>query len=382
MGNSTTRPKATRRKYVLLLIIGLIAALAWWFWPGGASKNGLGFGFRGQATPVAVATVKQGAIDRSISALGTVTAVKTITIRPRVEGTLLELYFADGALVKKDEVLALIDPEPFQIKLDQALGQQAQHQAQMDLAKRDLARLEKLYKQDSVALQQLDDARAKYKELMGLAKSDAAAVADARLQLAYTQIKAPVAGRLGIRKLDIGNLVSAGDSNGLVVLTQDQPIDVKFAIAQINLPELLDKYNNESALTVLLLDQSNTELIASGELTAIDNQIDTATGTVQLKAQFANSKRNLFPNQFVQVRLLLGQQEGLLVPLRAIQMGSAGEYVYVVDENNEVAMVTVSTLVDDGVNAVVKTELQAGARVVVQGTDRLRSGSKVEIIED
>lgn len=384
MGDSTTRPKATRRKYLWLFIILLAIALAWWLWPdSGVKKDGLGFGFGGaQSTPVAVAKLEMGAIDRSISALGTVTAVKTITIRSRVEGTLLALNFNDGQIVKQDDVLAIIDPEPFQIKLDQALGQQAQHKAQMVSAKLDLDRFEKLYKQDSVALQQLDDARARYNELLGQSKSDAAAVEDARLQLEYTKIKAPAAGRLGIRKLDIGNLIRAGDSDGLVVLTQDQPIDVVFSITQSNLPELLSKYNSESALQVQLYDRSNTEVVATGELKAIDNQIDTATGTVQLKARFSNSDRSLFPNQFVQVRLLLGEQTGLIVPLRAIQMGSSGEYVYRVDAEDEVSMAPVTSLVDDGVNAVVKTDLEAGDRVVVQGTDRLRTGSKVEIIED
>lgn len=379
MDKSTTRPSGMRRKLLLLLII-LIALLLWWFWPTD-KKDKLAFGFGAQATPVAVAPVKQGAIKRSLNALGTVTASQTIVIRPRVEGTLLELNFVDGQVVAKDDVLALIDPEPFVISLNQALGQQIQNQAQLDLANSDLVRYERLFKQDSIAKQQLDDARAKVSQLKGQAKIDAAAVADAELQLSYTQIKAPAAGRLGMAKIDVGNLVGPADTDGLVVLTQDQPIDVIFALSQGNIPDLLPKYN-QGTLKVQLLDQTNNKVLGTGDLVAIDNQIDTATGTVQLKASFDNQDRLLFPNQFVQVRLLLGDVEGLVIPVRAIQMGSQGEYVYQLDAEDKVFMTPVLTLVEDDANAVVAANLKVGDRVVIQGTDRLRTGSKVEIIED
>lgn len=341
----------------------------------------MSFGFGGQTTPVAVAEVRHGSIDRSLSALGTVVASQTVVVRPRVEGTLLELNFSDGQLIEKDDLLALIDPEPFEISLEQALGQQLQNQAQLDLAKNDLARYEKLYKQDSIARQQLDDARANVSQLEGQAKIDAAAVADARLQLSYTQIKSPGDGRLGMAKIDEGNLVGPGDSDGIVVLTQDQPIDVNFAVSQGNIPALLPKYNAGS-LRVQLFNQINNEVLATGDLVAIDNQIDTATGTVQLKASFDNQDRSLFPNQFVQVRLLLGAEDGLIIPIRAIQMGSSGEYVYKIDADDKVVMVPVQTIVDDGENAVITADLKIGERVVVQGTDRLRTGSQVEVIEE
>lgn len=395
MGDLSTRPKGLRRNF-LLLLVALLAVLVWWFWPAGKNNNA-GFGFGNQVTPVAVAVVESGSIDRGLTALGTITASETVVVRPRVEGTLLELNFADGQIIQKDQVLALIDPEPYAIALDQSLGQQMQNQAQLDLAKQDLARYEKLYKQDSIAKQLLDDARAKYLQLQGQAKIDESAVADARLNLSYTEIKAPISGRLGMAKVDVGNLVGPSDADGLVVITQDQPIDVLFSVTQSNLPNVLAKFNqaktldvNNSSTVANTADRqtmqvqlfNRDEIIATGELVAIDNQIDTATGTVQLKASFANLDRNLFPNQFVQVRLLLGTESGLVVPIRAIQMGSKGEYVYQLDADNKVLMTPVQTIVDDGINALVMSELQLGDRVVVQGTDRLRTGSKVEVIED
>lgn len=379
MDKPTGRRNKLRRSLLFWLIV-LALILVWWFWPS-TNKPNLGFGMRAQSTPVAVTAVESGSINRSIQALGTVTAVNTVTIRPRVEGTLLKLNFTDGQFVQQGDLLALIDPEPFQIKLDQALGQQIQHNAQLALAQQDLARYEKLYKQNSVARQQLDDARAKLTELQGQAKIDAAAVADAKLQLGYTRITAPATGRLGIRKIDEGNLIRAGDTDGLVVLTQNDPIDVVFAITQSNLPRVLSSDQQLAHLPVQIFDQVNNQVIATGNLYAIDNQIDTSTGSVQLKARFTNQDQSLFPNQFVQVRLLLGEEQGLIVPLQAIQRGSRGEYVYKVNPDNKVTMVNVLSLVDDGENAVVEADLAIGEKLVITGIDRLRENSLVEIIE-
>ncbi len=378
MKNPTTLPFGLRRKYLFLLLIILI--LLWWFWPSKQNSNNR-FNFANLTTPVSAVEIKNGELNISLNALGTVTAAKTVTIRSRVDGTLLDLKFTDGQLVNKDDVLAVIDPEPFKIKLNQALGQQAQTSAKLILAKQDLKRYEKLYKQDSVAKQVLDDARAKYAELLGQAKIDAAAVADAKLQLDYSQIKAPIAGRLGISRVDVGNLIKASDTDGLVVLTQNNPIDVIFSIAQTNLPKLLAAYKATPDLTVEIYNQTSQKLLATGVLKAIDNQIDAATGTVQLKASFANSNDILFPNQFVQTKLILGKQSGLLVPLRSIMQRSSGQYVYQIKPDNTVSMVTVKTLVDDGENAIVLADLKPGSKIVLEGTDRLKEGSKVEIIE-
>ena len=383
MIESSTRPAGGRRRLWVWVALCAAAALALWlFWPRGVDQSG-GRGFRGgagQATPVSVVAVTSGRIDRALRALGTVTAPATVTIRSRVDGPLQSLHFTDGQSVQAGDLLAVIDPRPFQIQLQQAQGQQAQHAAQLENARLDLARYERLFKQDSVARQQLDAARAQVRELQGQAKIDQAAVEDARLQLGYTRITAPVSGRLGLRKVDVGNMVHASDADGLVVLTQNQPIDVVFAVAQTRLPALLAARRADPGLQAQLLGQAGGPVLATGQLIAVDNQIDVATGTVQLKARFDNADESLFPNQFVQVRLRLGLEEGLLLPLRAVQRSSAGEYVYRVDAQRKAHVVPVTTGVDDGNRVVIESGVQAGDSIVLEGTDRLREGSLVEIV--
>ena len=383
MINATTRLRGTRRIILAwAAACGLAVFALWYFWPGdGAEPGGRGFRMSGQATPVSVTQAVTGRIDRVLRALGTVTPLATVTIRARVDGPLQSLNFADGQAVRAGDVLAVIDPKPFRIQLDQALGLQMQHAAQLEQARRDLARYEQLFKQDSVARQQLDTARALVRQYQGQAKSDQAAVADARLQLGYTEIRAPVDGRLGLRKVDVGNMIRSSDADGLVVLTQSQPIDVVFSIPQTRLQALLEARQTEPDLEVRLFGEAAGTMLAAGTLVAVDNQIDVATGTVQLKARFDNADESLFPNQFVQVRLRLGAQDGVTLPLRAVQRGSQGEYVYRVDADSKAHVVPVVTGVDDGERVVIESGLQAGDTVVVEGTDRLREGSTVEIIQ-
>ncbi|WP_368640153.1 efflux RND transporter periplasmic adaptor subunit [Castellaniella ginsengisoli] len=383
MINATTRLRGTRRIILAwAAACGLVVFALWYFWPGdGAEPGGRGFRMSGQATPVSVTQAVTGRIDRALRALGTVTPLATVTIRARVDGPLQSLNFADGQAVRAGDVLAVIDPKPFRIQLDQALGLQMQHAAQLEQARRDLARYEQLFKQDSVARQQLDTARALVHQYQGQAKSDQAAVADARLQLSYTEIRAPVDGRLGLRKVDVGNMIRASDADGLVVLTQSQPIDVVFSIPQTRLQALLEARRTEPDLEVRLFGEAAGTMLAAGTLVAVDNQIDVATGTVRLKARFDNADESLFPNQFVQVRLRLGAQDGVTLPLRAVQRGSQGEYVYRVGADNKAHVVPVVTGVDDGERVVIESGLQAGDTVVIEGTDRLREGSVVEIIQ-
>jgi multidrug efflux system membrane fusion protein len=384
MDNITTSPEGGRRRvWMWILVCALLAFAGWWLWP--TSAPGPGGGFRGMAgmggsTPVSVVTVQSGQIDRTVRALGTVTAPATVTIRARVDGPLQSLDFEDGQLVKAGDVLAVIDPKPYQIQLQQAKGQQQQHAAQLENARRDLARYEKLFKQDSVARQQLDTARSEVNQLQGQAMIDKAAVADAELQLGYTEIKAPVSGRLGLRRVDIGNMVHASDTDGIVVLTQNQPIDVLFAVPQTWLPAVLAARGAGQALQTQLLGRMGSTVVATGTLVAVDNQIDVATGTVQLKARFDNADESLFPNQFVQVRLRLGIETGLLVPLRAVQRGSAGQYVYRLDAEKKAHVVPVTSGVDDGNQVLLTSGVQAGDTIVLEGTDRLREGSTVEIV--
>lgn len=380
MADSSTRARRARHWWVTGLLVVLAAGAAWFWWKEASPPAGPGSRGGGGTIPVSVATVSAGHIDRVIRALGTVTSVGTVTIRSRVDGPLESLHFTDGQAVHGGDLLAVIDPHPFEIQLQQSLGQQAQHLAQLENARLDLARYEKLFKQNSVARQQLDTARAQVQELQGQARADAAAVADARLQLGYTRIVAPVDGRLGLRKVDIGNMIHASDTGGLVVLTRMRPIDVLFSIPQGSLPAVLAARRQTEALRVQLLAGVDGPVIASGELLAVDNQIDVATGTVQLKARFANTDESLFPNQFTQVRLRLGQEDGVVAPLRAILRNSAGPFVYRVNTDQTVHSVAVSTGVDDGTSVIVETGLQAGDRIVVEGTDRLRDGSKVEVV--
>jgi multidrug efflux system membrane fusion protein len=378
MTDSPTR-RSRRRLWIAIVLCG-VAALVVWRWPrgpGGGAETGP---HARAATPVSVAQAAQGRIDRTLHALGTVTPVATVTIRSRVDGPLQALHFVDGQSVRAGDLLAEIDPRPFQIALEQALGQQAQHMAQLENARLDLARYETLYRQNSLARQQLDAARAQVGQLRGQLRTDGAAVDSARLQLDYTRIVAPGDGRLGLHKVDVGNMVHASDAEGLVMLTQTRPMDVVFAIPQGRLPDLLSARRQTPDLRTQLTQVVGGPVVATGSLLAVDNQIDVATGTVQLKSRFDNADDTLFPNQFVQVTLRLGLESGVVIPLRAVQRSSAGQFVYRVDARHKAHVVPVTTGVDDGGQVVVESGLEAGDTVVVEGGDRLRDGSAVEIV--
>ncbi|CAM5219649.1 Multidrug resistance protein MdtA [Castellaniella defragrans] len=379
MVDSSTRP--IRGRLWVVVVVCLVVAGAAWFWLRGSSGQRAGGAGPGAATtPVSVVLAAEGRIDRTLHALGTVTPVATVTIRSRVDGPLQALHFVDGQSVRAGDLLAEIDPRPFEIALRQALGQQAQHMAQLENARLDLTRYETLYKQNSVARQQLDAARSQVRELQGQLQMDQASVADARLQLNYTRIVAPSDGRLGLHKVDVGNMVHATDTEGLVVLTQSRPMDVVFSIPQGRLPDLLAARRETPDLETLLMSAPGGPVIATGALLAVDNQIDVATGTVQLKSRFANTDESLFPNQFVQVRLRLGLESGVVLPLRAVQRSSAGQFVYRIDAQHKAHVSPVTTGVDDGNQVVVESGVSVGDTVAVEGTDRLREGSTVEMV--
>ncbi len=383
MVGSTMRPRARRRSWLFWTVLALagLAVVFWWYQGDDKGMDGLrGFPGQGMSTPVRVAQATDGAVARRIDAIGTVTASGTVTVRPRVDGLLETIAFQDGQAVQTGDLLAQIDPEPFRIQLDQALGQQAQNAAQLANARRDLERYERLFKQDSVARQQLDTARARVLELQGQARMDAAAVDDARRQLGYTRIEAPISGRLGLRRVDAGNMIQASDADGLVVITRSQPIDVVFAVPQTRLDEVLTSQAGGEGLLVEALSRDADHVLARGELAAVDNQIDVSTGTVSLKARFGNEDDALFPNQFVNVRLYLGEQRGVIVPVRAVQQGSVGAFVYRVDAQQRAHIVPVRTGTGDSERVVIEDGLQAGDLVVVDGTDRLREDSPVEIV--
>lgn len=381
MVGSSLRPRMRRLSWWLglgLVLLGLAAG--YWYFGRGSASDPRGFAGGAMATPVRVAAVQTGSVARLLNAIGTVTASATVVVRPRVDGLLESIEFQDGQFVREGDLLARIDPVPFQIQLDQALGQQAQHAAQLANAQRDLRRYEQLFKQDSVARQQLDSARAQVLELQGLARIDQAAVDDARRQLSYTRILAPVDGRLGLRKVDAGNMVHASDTEGLATITRSQPIDILFAAPQVRLDDLLAGQVATGGLKVEALARDAERVLAHGTLLAIDNQIDVSTGTVGLKARFPNQDEALFPNQFVNVRVHFGTQDGLIVPVRAVQRGSVGAFVYRVDAQARAHVVPVRTGATDGEHMIVEDGLQAGDQVVIEGTDRLREDSPVEVV--
>ena len=363
----------------LLILLVVVAAGWYWFKHHDNTTTRSGLAMRAPKTPVRVVDAVQGVLEERLYAVGTVQAFNTVTVRPRVEGTLEKLYFKDGQFVQSGERLALIDPRPFQARLEQAQGQLRQTQAQLKQAESELKRFLVLEKQQSIATQQVDNQRALVQQLQGSLESAQASVDDAKLQLNYTEITAPINGRLGLRNIDVGNLISASNTDGLVVITQTQPIAVSFALPENDLQRLLERLQLEESLTVQVRDRQN-KLLSVGSVLAVDNQINLNTGTIRVKASMPNLDNRLFPNQFVSVNVLLAQRQGLVIPSAAVQTGSIGNFVYVMDKEQKVHIqkVTVSLATDN--QSLIAEGLKVGDKVVTEGTDRLREGSAVEAI--
>src|SRR5258707_13370199 len=379
-----------------LWIVGLVVLIAigvWYFRgshasteaqgpgaPGGAGKGQgrPGGGGAGFVVPVVVAKAERGDLPVYFNGLGTVTAFNTVTVRSRVDGQITKINFQEGQSVRQGEDLLDIDSRPFQVQLEQAEGQLAKDQAQLRDVQVNYERFQLLYKEGVIPKQQVDTQGSQSGQFEGSIKGDQGAIDSAKLQIVYSHVTAPISGRVGLRLVDVGNIVHATDSTGLLVITQLQPIAVIFSLPQDQLPQVASRLQTGEQLDVKAYDRDDTSKIESGKLLTIDNQIDTTTGTYKLKSVFSNDRNTLFPNQFVNVHLLADVKRNLvIVPAPAIQRGPQGTYVYVVQSGNtaKIQSVTIAQSTAD------KVGLSAGANprdsVVVDGQDKLQDGSKI-----
>ncbi|MBR8216208.1 MdtA/MuxA family multidrug efflux RND transporter periplasmic adaptor subunit [Burkholderia vietnamiensis] len=395
------RPRRTLAIGTLAVVI--VGGLLWWHpWrrtpadapgaAGPASGAMAGGGHRGRGgpaamanvpQPVSVATATQGEMPIVLSALGTVTPLANVTVKSQLSGYLQSVAFQEGQIVKKGDLLAQIDPRPYQVSLENAEGTHARDAALLATARLDLKRYQTLLSQDSIASQTVDTQASLVKQYEGTVKTDQAAIDSAKLNLTYARITAPVAGRVGLRQVDAGNYVTPGDTNGIVVITQLQPISVIFTTSEDNLPAILEQVNAGRTLSVTAYNRNNTVPLETGSLETLDNQIDTSTGTVKLRATFANAAGRLFPNQFVNTRLLIDViRNATIVPTSAVLTGSIGQFVYVVKPDNTVTVRKVKTGPVDGERTSIVSGVALGERVVTDGSDRLREGSKISIPAD
>lgn len=371
----------------LIVAILLLGAGVWWWLGHGPTTSGQGAPGRGGrmgppgggvAQPVSVGVVDRRDMRVLVSAIGTMNARATAVVRAKVTGELQKMHFKEGDVVKAGQLLAEIDPRSFQAALGQAQGTLLRDQAQLKNAQLDLQRYQELLTQDSIASQQVDTQAALVRQLQGTVAADQGQVDAARLQLDYTKVTAPIAGRLGLRQADLGNVVNPSDTNGLVTITQVQPIDAVFSLPEVHVSTLAQQLAQGQELPVELWDRDQKQQLGRGRLNAVDNSIDITTGTVKAKAAFANAEGSLFPNQFVNVKLQVNKfDQALTVPATAVQ----NNYVYLVRADQTVTQRKITVGVTDGDRVSVQGELQPGDKVVTDGIDRLREGAQVTVID-
>lgn len=389
---TTFSPGASRsRWWAWLILFVLVSGVVWYYrsrnsqadaaagggkGPGGAAGMGAAGGF---VVPVVVATAAKGDLPVFLNGLGNVTAFNTVTVRSRVDGQIVKINFTEGQYVKEGDSLVEIDPRPYQVQLEQAQGQLAKDQAQLRDVQVDYERFKLLFQEGVIPKQQLDTQQAQVGTFEGAIKADNATIDNAKLLITYSHITAPISGRVGLRLVDIGNMVHATDTNGLLVITQLQPIATLFSLPQDQLPQVMARMKKGAPITVEAYDRDNTTKLATGKLLTIDNQIDTTTGTYKLKAVFDNARNELFPNQFVNVHLLVDTKKSVvLIPTTAILRGPQGTYVFAVGSDNKVKIHIVALAETNGNITGVTSGLNAGDVVVTDGQDKLQEGSKVE----
>jgi multidrug efflux system membrane fusion protein len=377
----------SRRGYWLLttlILAGLIGG-GWYLWARQDAKPAAkgataGRTAQGAPQPVGFATIDKGDIRIILNELGTVTSLDTVTVMTQIAGQLQEIGFKEGQVVKKGDFLAQIDPRPYQAALEQAQGTLAHDQGLLAQAQSDLKRYQTLGRQDSIAQQQLDDQKYLVQQYTGTVQTDQGTVDTAKLNLIYCHIISPIDGQVGLRQVDAGNYVQTTSTTGLVVLTQMQPISVLFSVPEDNLPDIIQRVRAGATLSIEAYDRANTRLLATGQLGTIDNQIDTTTGTLKLRGMFANPDELLYPNQFVNARLLVSTMTNTVrVPVPAVQRGEPGTFVYLINANNTVSVRAIEVGPTDGGFEAVTSGLNPGDRVVTDGTDRLRDGAAVTL---
>ena len=374
-------PSKRRRWWLLALAVGL-CALGWWVISGRAGAPSAKKAGKPAAppSPVLALPARKGDVGVYLNGLGSVTPLNTVTVKSRVDGQLMEVRFREGQMVRKGDLLAVIDPRPFQVQLTQAEGQMARDAELLRNARVDLARYRLLWAQNSIPKQQLDTQDSLVRQYEAAVKIDQGQIDAARLQLVYCRITAPVGGRVGLRQVDAGNIIHATDANGLVLITQLQPAAVLFPIPEDSLPPVLAKLKSGAKLAVDAYDRELKQKLASGTLLTVDNLIDPSTGTVKLKALFPNTNNELFPNQFVNARLLLEiKRQAVLIASSAVQRGPQGTFVYLVKADRTVTVRPVTIGVVQGDDTSIAAGLAEGELVVVDGAERLREGSKVDL---